>query len=75
MSAFEFFNERRTGQQNGERNKKLYGGEAPESEAVQHRVHGIFQERGLADSRPLPRATTNNPITTLERLKQEFTYD
>ena len=39
MAAFEFFNERRSDQKNGEHNEKLYRREPTESETLQHRVH------------------------------------
>ena len=39
MTAYEFFNERRSDQKNGERNEKLHAGEATESEVLQHRIH------------------------------------
>jgi hypothetical protein len=42
VAAFEFFNKGRTYQENGERNEKLHGGEATESESLQYRVHCIF---------------------------------
>jgi hypothetical protein len=39
MAAFEFFNKRCRDQENDESNEELHGGEATESEALQHRVH------------------------------------
>jgi hypothetical protein len=39
MAAFDFFNKRRRDQERGEHDEKLYGGEATESQTLQHRVH------------------------------------
>jgi hypothetical protein len=38
ITAFKFFNEKRRDQENGERNEKLHGGEASESERLKRRV-------------------------------------
>ena len=49
-AAFEFFNERRTDQENGESNKKLNRGKATQSESLYHRLAYASRLRGFLHS-------------------------
>src|SRR5215831_4067903 len=50
MAAFEFFNERRSDQENGEHNEKLHGGEATESESSHYLLSRLSPMNGVLHS-------------------------